>query len=88
MQIEHVQRWVQTGLLVTTAVIFAGGLALLAGSVADKGGAKPGLLIISAIVGVLAMAGARLIHQRSVLSPVLLLGLVPAAIGWYFVIGF
>ena len=31
MEIERVQKWVMTALLLTTAMIFASGLALLAG---------------------------------------------------------
>jgi hypothetical protein len=85
MQIEQVQRWVMTALMMTTAVIFASGLSLLAGQ-ADRAGAKPGLLIIAAIVGVIAVAAARIIHQRSVLTPLLLLGTLPAAVGWYLVL--
>ncbi|MBW8750104.1 MAG: hypothetical protein JF565_01610 [Propionibacteriales bacterium] len=85
MQIEQVQRWVMTALMMTTAVIFASGLSLLAGQ-ADRAGAKPGLLIIAAIVGIIAVAAARIIHQRSVLTPLLLLGTLPAAAGWYLVL--
>lgn len=82
MQVERVQRWVMSALVLTTAAIFAGGLAFLAG-VAVVAGARPGLLIIAAVVGVLAMAGVRLINQKSVATPWLVLGLLPAAVGWY-----
>ena len=85
MQVERVQRWVMSALLLTTATIFAGGLSVLAGTV-DRAGAEPGLLIIAGVVGLLAMAGVRLINEKSVLSPWLLLGLLPAAVGWYFLI--
>jgi hypothetical protein len=70
-------------LLLTTALHFAGGLIILAG-VVDRAGAKPGLLIISGVVGVLAVAGTLVIDQRRPLSPWLLAGLIPTAIGWYF----
>jgi hypothetical protein len=86
MEIERVQRWVMTALMMTTAVIFATGLALLAGQ-SDQAGAKPGLITIAAVVGILAVAAARVIHQRSVLTPLLLLGVLPAAIGGYLVLG-
>jgi hypothetical protein len=85
MQVERVQRWVMSALLLTTATIFAGGLSLLAGS-ADLPGAEPGLLVIAGVVGVLAMAGVRLINARPLLTPWLLLGLLPAVAIWYFVI--
>jgi hypothetical protein len=86
MEIERVQKWVMTALMMTTAVIFAAGLSLLAGQ-ADRPGAKPGLLVIAAIVGVIAVAAARVIHQRSVLTPLLVLGVIPAALGGYLVLG-
>jgi hypothetical protein len=84
MEIERVQRWVMTALMMTTAVIFATGLSLLSGQ-ADRPGARPGLLAIAGIVGVLAVAAARVIHQKSVLTPLLALGLLPAAVGGYLV---
>jgi hypothetical protein len=83
MQVERVQRWVMSGLLLTTATVFAGGLTVLAGSV-DRAGAKPGLLVIAGVVGLMAMSGVRVINQLPVLSPWLLVGLLPAAVGSYF----
>jgi hypothetical protein len=85
MQVERVQRWVMSALLLTTATIFASGLSVLAGTV-ERAGAEPGLLAIAAVVGLLAMAGVRLINEKSVLTPWLLLGLLPALVGWYFLI--
>lgn len=72
-----------SALLLTTATIFAGGLSVLAGS-ADRAGAKPGLLVIAGVVGLMAMAGVRVINEKSVASPWLLLGLLPSLVGWYF----
>jgi hypothetical protein len=83
MQVERVQKWVMSALLLTTLLIFAGGLTVLAGTV-DRAGAKPGLLIIAGVVGLMAMAGVRAINQKSIASPWLLLGLLPAAVGSYF----
>ena len=83
MQVERVQKWVMSALLLTTATIFAGGLSVLAGS-ADRAGAKPGLLVIAGVVGLMAMAGVRIINQKRVASPWLLLGLLPSLVGWYF----
>lgn len=83
MQVERVQRWVMSALLLTVATIFAGGMCVLAGTV-DRAGAKPGLLVIAGVVGLMAMAGVRVINQKSVASPWLLLGLLPAAVGSYF----
>jgi len=86
MEIERVQKWVMTALMMTTAVIFAVGLSLLAGQ-SDQPGAKPGLLIIAGIVGVIAVAAARVIHQKSVFTPLLVLGVIPAALVGYLVLG-
>jgi FtsH-binding integral membrane protein len=85
MEIDRVQKWVMSALMLTTAVIFAVGLALLAAN-NDRPGAKPGLLIIAGAVGLLAFGAARVIHQKSVVSPWLLVGVLPAAVGWYFVL--
>ncbi len=83
MQVERVQHWVMSALLLTVATIFAGGMSILAG-VADGAAAKPGLLVIAAVVGLAALVGVRLINDRSPLTPWLLLGLLPAAVGFWF----
>jgi hypothetical protein len=80
VEIERVQKWVMSTLLLVVSFIFAGGLCFLAGSV-DRAGAKPGLLTIAGFVGVIAMGGVRIINQKRIASPWLLVGLVPTAIG-------
>jgi hypothetical protein len=82
MEVERVQKWVMSALLLVTSFIFAGGLCFLAGSV-DRAGAKPGLLTIAAFVGVIALGGVRIINQKRIASPWLLLGLLPSAVGVY-----
>jgi hypothetical protein len=73
-----------SALLLTVCTLFATGMAVLSGTV-DRAGAQPGLLVISCVVGLMAMAGVRAINQRSIVTPWLLLGLLPAAIvGSYF----
>ena len=42
-------------------------------------------VVLGTIVGVLGIGAALAIHQRPLLSPWLLLGVIPAAIGTYFV---
>ena len=79
MQVERVQRWVASTLVLTVATLFATGMAILSGTV-DRAGARPGLLTISSVVGLMAMSGVRVINSRRVLSPWLLLGLLPAAV--------
>ena len=82
MEIERVQRWVMSGVLLTVCFVFAGGLALLSAS-SVQAGARPGLLIMSCIVGIGGIAGVRVLNQRSFLTPLLVLGLAPAVLGWY-----
>jgi hypothetical protein len=81
VDVERVQRWVMSALLVTVAAIFAGGMALLS-STSVQAGARPGLLVVSAVVGVLGIVGVRVIHAKSLLTPWLLAGLLPAVLGW------
>ena len=82
MEIERVQKWVMSAIVLTTATIFASGLSLLA-SRSEQPGAEPGLLSIAAAVGVIAIAAVRVINQKSVLTPWLLLGVVPAVVIGY-----
>ncbi len=71
-------------LLLTVCTLFATGMAILSGTV-HRAGARPGLLLISGLVGLMAMAGMRAINLKSLLTPWLLLGLLPAvAVGSYY----
>jgi hypothetical protein len=81
MEIERVQRWVMSALLVTVAFIFAGGLALLS-STSVQAGARPGLLSMSLVVGVIGILGVRVIHAKPLLTPWLLAGTLPMLLGW------
>jgi hypothetical protein len=84
MHVERVQRWVASALVLTVCTLFATGMAILSGTV-DRPGARPGLLAISCVVGLMAMTGVRVINARSPLTPWLLLGLLPAvAVGSYY----
>lgn len=81
MEVERVQRWVMSGLLVTVTFILAEGMALLSAS-SIQVGARPGLLVMSLVVGVLGIIGVRVIHSKSLLTPWLLAGGLPALVGW------
>lgn len=87
MSVGSVQRWVMSALAVTTIMHFSAGL-VLAGIFLDttRAGAQIGLIVIAAVVGVLGVAAGFAIHQRSPLTPWLLAGLAPAAVGLYFVL--
>jgi ABC-type Fe3+-siderophore transport system permease subunit len=84
VEVERVQRWVASALVLTVCALFATGMAILSGTV-DRPGSQPGLLGISCVVGLMAMAGVRVINARSVITPWLLLGFLPAAVvGSYY----
>lgn len=80
------QQWVMSAVVLTVAVIFASGLSLLAEH-SHRPGAKPGLLAIAGVVGIVAVAAARVIHRKSVFTPLLVLGVLPAALIGFFVLG-
>jgi hypothetical protein len=84
MHVERVQRWVLSSLLLTVATLFASGVAISAVT-SDRADARSGLLVIAGVVGLVAMAGVRAINEKSIATPWLLAGLLPAAVGWYFV---
>lgn len=86
MQVERVQRWVMSALLLTVAAIFAGGLVVLAATSPAGSSSRPGLLAVAGATGVLAVAGVRVIHERSPVTAWLLLGLLPAGAGWVLLV--
>jgi hypothetical protein len=87
MSMTSVQRWVMSVLAVTTIGHFSAGLVLAAVFLEDaRTGAQIGLDVIAGVVGVLGVAAGFLIHQRKPLSPWLLLGLLPAAVGLYVIL--
>ncbi|QIK65032.1 hypothetical protein G7072_00595 [Nocardioides sp. HDW12B] len=87
MSITSVQRWVLTALVVTTVEHFALAFVLGAASIDDSRVAeRVVLLVLAAVVGVLGVVSAFLLHQRSPVSWWLPLGLLPALLGaaWVF----
>ena len=81
MKIETVQRWVAPVILIHVGTVPAVSLAVYSIGGADiDHGRGVGLWIMSGVIGLLTVAGVRLIFQRSPLSPWLLLGLLPTAI--------
>ena len=80
--LDHVRRWVLSVLLVSTILHLAAGTAALAvfrDELTDVGRAV--LLVVSACLGVVAVATGLLIHERRPVSAWLLLGLLPALVG-------
>ena len=83
--LSNVQRWVMSVLAVTTILHLSAGLAIAAVFMDDaKVDARIGLNVIAGIIGVLAVAAFRLIHQKTLLSPWLLVGVVPGLVGAFF----
>jgi zinc transporter ZupT len=80
--LTSVQRWVMSVLAVTTILHLAAGLVVAAYFLDDtRQDARIGLALIAGVVGVLAAVTGRLIHHKPPLSPWLLLGLLPGAVG-------
>lgn len=84
MSLSRVQRWVMSTLAVTTIFHMSAGLVLAAMYVSTLD-AQIGLLAVSGAFGLVAIAVGLLIHQRTPLSPWLLFGLVPPAVGAFLV---
>lgn len=89
MEIVRVQRWVASALALTTAFVWAGGMVLGALLTIDQNrhGARIAILVLAAIVGVVAIVGVRIINQLSWKTPWMVAGLVPAAVGTFFLLG-
>lgn len=80
--LTRVQRWVMSVLAVSTIAHLAGGIVLAALTIDDpQPGARVGLCIIAGAFGVLSVAVGLAIHGRRVLSPWLILGVLPTVIG-------
>jgi hypothetical protein len=87
-QLTKVQRKVMSALAVTTILHLSAGLVIAAYAVDGVGnGGKIGLLLIGAAFGVIAVASGFVIHQKSPVTPWLLLGLIPAVAGAFWVLG-
>ena len=80
--LSRVQRWVMSVLAVTTIFHLAMGLIVAALFLDDpRPGAQVGLCLIAGAFGVIAIVVAFLIHGKSPLTPWLLVGTIPAAVG-------
>jgi hypothetical protein len=80
--LTNVQRWVMSVLVVTTILHFSAGIAVAAVLIDDnRADARIGLNVLAAVTGVLGVAAGRAIHGKRLLSPWLLLGLLPGIVG-------
>jgi hypothetical protein len=88
MSLEPVQKWVLSVLAAVTIVHLAIGLVVAAMYVDDsRTDAEVGLNVLAAAFGILSVVVFRAIHQKSLLSAWLLLGLVPGIVGLFLTLG-
>lgn len=84
----RVQRWVMSTLAVITILHMSAGLIVAAMYLDDATRASQiGLNVIAGAFGVLAVVVGLGIHGRRLLSPWLLLGLLPTAVGLWLTLG-
>ncbi|MFS3130012.1 hypothetical protein ACLM5J_16550 [Nocardioides sp. Bht2] len=80
--LTSVQRWVASSLAVTTILHLSGGLILAAMALPKPTlSAQIGLNVIAGAFGIIAVASWLFIHGRNLLSPWLLLGVIPGFVG-------
>ena len=79
--LARVQRWVMSTLAVTTILHLVVGLVVAAVMLDGPTSSRVGLNVVAGVFGAIAVATGRGIHGRRVLSPWLLLGVVPTLIG-------
>jgi hypothetical protein len=84
--LARVQRWVMSVLAVTTILHLVVGLVIAAVTLDGPTGSRVGLAVIAGIFGAIAVAAGRGIHGKRVLSPWLLLGVVPTLVGLWLVL--
>lgn len=86
MHIEQVQRWVITALVSTMAVVWIGCQMWAAIGIVEphRTGARVVLLVIAVAIGGLTITGLRLLHRKDWRTPLLLLALVPLALGLWW----
>ena len=86
MKIETVQRWVASVVLIHVGTVPAVTLAVYSIGIAKTAhGRGVGLWLMSGVIGVLTIAGVRLIHQRTPFSPWLILGILPTAVTGFYI---
>lgn len=86
--LTRVQRWVLSTLVVFTFMHLAAAAVFIAWvAEPDRMDARIGANVMASVIGVVAMGAGLLIHRRSLVSPWLLLGVLPGVIGAFIVFG-
>lgn len=84
--VSRVQRWVVSVLVVTTIFHLVMGLIIAALLLDEpRPGARVGLCLIAGAFGMIALAVAFVIHNKSPFTPWLLVGAIPSAVGIFLV---
>lgn len=86
MHIEQVKKYVASSLLCAVVFLHALAMASLGATGADKGGAREGLFVISVLLGVMAVAGVRLINKLPLATPWFLVAPVIPLLVYYIVL--
>lgn len=86
MNLVTVQRWVASVILIHIGSVPAVTLAVYSIGIAEHDrGRGIGLWLMSGVIGLVTIAGVRLIHQRTPLSPWLLIGLLPTTATAFYI---
>jgi hypothetical protein len=81
-RLERVQRWVLSTLAVTTILHLSAGLVVAALVMdPDRSVDRIGLVALAGLFGMVSVASGLAIHRHRLLTPWLLLGLVPGVVG-------
>ena len=86
MSLGRVQRWVLSTLAAITILHMTAGL-VIAAVYSDRVSSQIGLLAIGAAFGVMAIVAALVIHRHRLVTPWLLLSVIPSLIGAYIIWG-
>ncbi|GAB3021499.1 hypothetical protein GCM10011376_21600 [Nocardioides flavus (ex Wang et al. 2016)] len=85
--LARVQRWVMSTLAVTTILHLVVGLVVAAVMLDGPTSSRVGLNVIAGVFGAITVATGLGIHGRRVVSPWLLLGVVPTLVGLWLTFG-
>lgn len=76
MHIERVKKYVLSSLVCSVLMLHSLGVAALGTQVNGAGGSRPGLFVMSTLLGLFGVVAVRLVNQLSVLTPWLVTCLV------------
>lgn len=86
--LTRVQQCVMSSLAVTTILHFAAGLIVVVWFMDEsRVVSRVGLLVIAGIIGVCSIVAGLVIHRRSVLTPWLVVGVLPSIAAAYLTLG-